>query len=316
MIIEFVIHWKEIHWNFFEQRYHWLYLPLIISLFPLMHTIEIVNRLIRILIPMLTKKFILRWSFYENFIICAIIAIPTIFFIFIFLPILQRIKYLGLILISLTITFLIIFIFAYNRQPFTNIHPNTFYVNHTSESIFEVKELSHIPLTSQSSSIAVFTFNDLALSPVLDQFSAKSGYLLRNRQCSGKILCTFDDTFNRKVAVENIKIESMKNFLHYTIIVQHVLSYNIQVLSPQFIKFIVRDPLNIPRTETRIDLILNSTLLPFNIEIKISRCDLIDAPFLLLFTRLMPHIVPVGDGRCRAIVDHTTVIIDPNNLSH
>jgi hypothetical protein len=176
--------------------------------------------------------------------------------------------------------------------------------------------LSHIPLTSQSSSIAVFTFNDLALSPILDQFSAKSGYLLHNKQCSEEILCTFDDTFNRKIAVENIKIESMKNFLNYTIIVQHVLSYNIQVLSPQFIKFIVRDPLNIPRTETRIDLILNSKLLPFNIEIKISRCDLIDAPFLLLFTRLMPHIVPIGDGQCRAIVDHTTVIIDPNTLSH
>jgi hypothetical protein len=162
----------------------------------------------------------------------------------------------------------------------------------------------------------VIAFNGLVLSSVLDQFSAKSGHVLRNKQCFSQTNCTFDDTFNRQIAVKNIKIESRNNFLSYKIVVQHVLSYDIQVLSFPIIEFRVRNKSNIPRIETIIDVTLNSSLFTFNIDITIRRCDLFDSPFLLLFTHLMPNIVPMGDAQCQAIKDHTTLIIDANILSN
>jgi hypothetical protein len=320
MIIEFIIHWKRIHWNFFKERYHWFYLPLIICLFPLIHTIEIVNRLVRIFIPIYARKYSMDWRIMGNVLICSFIAVPTILLVLVFIPILQRIKYFGRILIFLLISFIIILIVSYIRQPFTNMHLNVFSAKHVSESIFQLKDLSkvpfNVPLVSQSSSITVLTFNGFSLLPLLEQFSAKSGYILQNKQCFSRTNCTFDDTFNRKIAVEKIKIESSKDVLTSTVVVQHVLSYNIQVLSSRFTQFIVRNQLNIPRTETIIDVILNSTSFPFNIDIKINRCDLNDSPFLLLFTRLMPHVVPMGVGLCQAIEDNTKIIIDSNTLSN
>jgi hypothetical protein len=319
MIIEFIFHWKKIHWNFIEQKYHWLFLPLIISLVPLTHTIEIMDRLIRILIPLLAKRFSFgSWPFRGNIIISSIIAIPTIFFVLIFLPILQRTKYFGRTLIILLITFSISLIVAYNRQPFTHIHPNTFYAKHASKSIFKVERLSNlpfnVPLQSQLSSITVMTYDGLALSPVLDEFSRKSGYLLRNKRCSNPTNCRFDDTFNRTIAIQNIKIESIKNFTNYTIRIRHVLSYHIRISSFPLIKFIVRNELIIPRIETIIDVISNSTLLSFDIDIEIKRCDLTNSPFLFLFTRLMPNIVPVGKGQCQSIDDDAILIIDLNTF--
>ncbi len=80
------------------------------------------------------------------------------------------------------------------------------------------------------------------------------------------------------------------------------------------IKFIVRNELIIPRTETIIDVISNSTLLSFDIDIEIKRCDLTNSPFLFLFTRLMPNIVPVGKGQCQSIDDDAILIIDLNTF--
>ncbi len=321
MIIEFILHWKEIHLNFFKQKYHWLFFPLIISLFPLTHTIEIINRLVRILIPLLAKRFSFgSWSFRGNIIICSIITIPTIFFVLIFLPILQRTKYFGRTLVLLLITFSITLIVAYNRQSFTNIHPNTFYAKHTSRSIFKVQRLSNlpfnVPLQSQSSSITLMTYDGLVLSTVLDDFSSKSNHILHNKRCLNPTNCRFDDTFNRTMSIQNIKIESVKNFTNYTILIRHVLSYNIKISSFPLIKFLVRNQWVIPRTETIIDVISNTTLFSFDIDMKIRRCDLTDSPFLLLFTRFMPNMVPVGKGQCQAIDDDTILIIDLNTISN
>jgi hypothetical protein len=314
MIMEFILHWKEIHWNFFEQRYHWLFLPLIISLLPLAHTIDIINRLIRFLIPFMSCKFTVRfWALNRNMVLCNIIAIPTIFFALIFLPILQRTKYFGCTLVVLVISFSITLIVAYNRQLFTNIHPNTFSAKHTSKSIFKVERLSNlpfnVPLQSQSSSITFKTYNGANVSPVLDDFSAKSGHILRNIRCSNSTICTFDDTFNRIIAVQNIKIESVKNFTNYTIRIRHVSSYYIRVSSDSSITFIIRNNWVLPRTETIIDITLDSALFLFDIDIKVRRCDLTDSPFLLLFTRLISNMVPIGKDRCQAIDDNVTLII-------
>jgi hypothetical protein len=309
MIIEFVIHWKQIDWNLIKQGNHWLYLPFIISLFPLTHTIDIVNRLLRIHIPLMTRGFSLGSTFRGNMIICSFVNLPSIFFVLIFIPILQRTKYFGRTLIILLITFFITVIFTFVRPPFTNIHPNTFYALHTSNSYFKVSTFSTVPLVSRSSSIRVLTFSDLALLPILDQFSTQSGHMLRNKQCSSPTDCTFDDTFNRTNAIQDIQIEFLTNFTNHTIIVRHVLSYNIHVSSSFSIEFIVRNQMNIPRTETIIDVVPNKSLLLFGIDIKIRRCDLIDSPFLLLFTRLMPNIVSIGDGKCQAIADDAALLV-------
>jgi hypothetical protein len=246
-------------------------------------------------------------------IICSIIAIPTVFFTLIFLPILQRTKYFSRTLIIFLIVFSITFIIAYTRQPFTNIHPNIFSTEHTSKSIFKVEKLSNlpfnVPLQSQSSSITFMTRNGANVSLVLNDFSAKSGHILRNIRCSRSTICTFDDTFNRTIAIQNIKIESIKNFTNYKIRIRHVSSYYIRVSSNSSIKFIVRNKWVVPRTETIIDITLDSILSSFDIDINIRRCDLTDSPFLLLFTRLISNMVPIGEDRCQAIDDKVTLII-------
>jgi hypothetical protein len=313
MIVEFSLRWKQLHWKLFQQGYHWLSLPLIVSLVPLTHTIEIVNRLVRIFIPFMALRFSAGWSRRGNVIICSVIAVPTTIFVLVFIPILQRTKYFGRTLIVLLITFLIIFIIAYNRQPFNSIYPHLFYAKHTSKSIYVVERLSRdpfiVPLISQSSSITVTTYDGLDLSPVLDDFSAKSGHRLYNQQCLKTTRCTFDDTFNRTIAIQHIKIESTNNFSDYIISIQHVLSYNIQVSSTPFIKLLVLNRLNIPRTETIIFATFNLSSSSFDIDINIRRCDSIDSPFLLLFTRIMPNMVLVGMGQCQAIDDETTLTI-------
>ncbi|CAF1171455.1 unnamed protein product [Rotaria sp. Silwood1] len=309
--LEFSLRWKQLHCTLFEQAYHWLFLPLIVSFIPLTHTIEIVNRLVRILIPLMVRRFSFGWSRLGNVIICSVIAVPTTVFVLGFIPILQRTKHFGRILIILLITFFIVFIIAYYRQPFSSSHPHIFYAKHMSKSMYKIETLSSDPvivsLISQSSSITVTTYDGLALSPVLSDFSAKSGHILHNQRCLKTTKCTFDDTFNRTIAVQHIEIESMNNFSDYIIFVQHVLSYNIQVSSFPFIKFLVLNQSNIPRTETRIYVTLDSSSSLFDINIKIRRCDLIDSPFLVLFTDIMSNMVLMGKGQCQAIDDDTTL---------
>ena len=319
--LEFVIHWKEIHCRFFKENYHWLYLPFIICLLPLTHTIEIVCRLIRSLMPILMRRYSSDfWSFAGNQLICCIIVIPTLLFALIFIPLLQRIKCLGRLLIILSITFVIIAIVTYTRQPFTKTHPHAFYAKHTSNSIFKIGNFSQVPVNvsqiSQSSSITVLSLGGAPLSSVLDEFSVKTGHILENKKCFSQTNCSFDDTFNRTLAVQAIQIESMKNFVNYTVVVRHVLSYNIAVSSSSsFIHLIIRDQITIPRTETIIDIIVNLRLYSFSIDINIRRCDLSDSPFLLSLTRSIPNIVPVGDASCHAIEDNTKLVVGQDILS-
>ena len=54
----------------------------------------------------------------------CIIAIPTIFFVLVFLPILQRTKQFGRTSIVLLIILVIVISVALIRQPFTRNHPN------------------------------------------------------------------------------------------------------------------------------------------------------------------------------------------------
>ncbi|CAF0820721.1 unnamed protein product [Adineta steineri] len=302
IIIEFILHWKQT----FEKDFFQLYLPLLISFFPLTHTIEIVNRILRIFIPILTPLFSSRWIYGGNLIIFSTVVIPTLFF----LPILQRTKQFLRLLIVLLISFIIVFIVCCIRQPFTKNRPSTFYAKHISKSVYNA-EISmnnsfNVLLVSQQSSITVNTYHGLVLSPILDQFSIKSGHKLYNKTCFSSTNCTFNDSFNRQLAVEHIQIESMKK--KYRIRIQHVLSYNIRISSISNIKLTVQNQFDIPRKETIVDVY--STIFVFEINIKIQRCDINDSPFLLLFTRLMPNIVVNGKGFCQAIDDDTRLIIN------
>ncbi|CAF4233278.1 unnamed protein product, partial [Adineta steineri] len=206
IIVEFILHWKQI----FEKNSHQLYLPLLISFFPLIHTIEIVNRILRIYIPMVTPSFSSGSTYDGNLIICSVVVIPTLFI----LTILQRTKQFIRLLITLLIIFFIILIVCCIRQPFTKNRPNTFYAKHISKSVYNAETLMNnsfnVSLMSQQSSITVNTYHGLVLSPILDQFSIKSGHKLYNKTCFNSTNCTFDDSFNRQLAVEHIQIESMK----------------------------------------------------------------------------------------------------------
>ncbi|CAF0837866.1 unnamed protein product [Adineta steineri] len=302
IIIEFILHWKQT----FEKNSHQLYLPLLISFFPLIHTIEIVNRILRIFIPILTPLFSSRWIYRGNLIIFSTVVIPTLFF----LPILQRTKKFLRLLIVLLISFFIVIIVCCIRQPFTKNHPSTFYAKHISKSIYNAETSMNnsfdVSLISKQSSITVNTYHGLVLSPILDQFSIKSGHKLYNKTCFSSTNCTFDDSFNRQLAVEHIQIESIKK--KYRIRIQHVLSYNIRISSLSNIKLTVQNQFDIPRKETIVDVY--STIFIFEVDIKIQRCDVNDSPFLLLFTRLMPNIVLNGKGFCQAIDDDTRLIIN------
>ena len=319
--LDFVIHWKEIHCRFFKENIHWLYLPMITCLLPLTHTIEIVSQLVRTIMPILMRGYSGGWLLYGNLLICGIIVIPTILFALIFIPLLQRIKCLGRLLIILSITFVIIVIVAYTRQPFTTIHPSAFYAKHTSNSIFEIRNLSqnpiHAPRISQWSSITVQTLGGAPLLPVLDEFSAKTGHILANKRCFGRTNCTFDDTFNRTPAVQDIQIEATAKFVNYTILVRHVLSYNIAVssLSSSSFNLTVRNHITIPRTETIIDVIAYRKLDSFSIDINIRRCDLSDSPFLSSLIRSVPNSVPMGNPRCDAIDDNTKLVVSQGIFS-
>ena len=128
----------------------------------------------------------------------------------------------------------------------------------------------HISRISQSSSIAVLTLGGAPLSSVLDEFSVKTGHILQNKECFSQTNCSFDDTFNRTLAIEDIQIESMKNFVNYTVDVRHVLSYNIAVSSSSSsIGLTVRNQITIARTETIIDIIANLRLYSSSININI-----------------------------------------------
>ncbi|CAF0829136.1 unnamed protein product [Adineta steineri] len=164
---------------------------------------------------------------------------------------------------------------------------------------------------SQQSSIIVNTYHGLVLSPILDQFSIKSGHKLYNKTCRSSTNCTFDDRFNRSLVIEHIQIELIeKNYSNYRIRIQHALSYNIQILSLWNIGLPVQKQFDIPRKETNVDINVYSTISIFETNIKIQGCNINDSPFLSLCTRLMTNFVLMNGAFCEPIDDDTTLIIN------
>ncbi|UJR16803.1 hypothetical protein I4U23_003702 [Adineta vaga] len=316
MIVDFILHSKQHQWTFLKQKSHWLYLPLIISLLPFTHTIAISDWLLRILMPIFLKMSLPALRLRTNIVISSVVITSTLFLALNLISVAQRIKYFGRILIVLLISLILICTFAVLRQPFNKAHPYIIYAKHTSKSFSRVEKLTNlpmnVPLKLQSTSITVKMRGGQHLPRLLDDFSVTINHPLQNKQCYNSTTCVFDDTFNRPMSIEQIRIESVdKNLMNYRIILRHVLSYNIQIASISDVRLIVRNQFNLPRTETIIDITSNSTFLAsFHLDIHIRRCDITDSPFLLLFTQFISNGVLIGKGSCNAIDDHTELFVN------
>jgi len=289
-----------------KQRKHWFYLPLIASFIPLTHTADLLYRIIRTLIPIIHRRFYFKTEFFYNVIVCCYIVTPNLLFLLVLLPIFTRFRQLFRILILVFMSLCILMCLAYVNNPFSFDRPGQIFTRHTSESNFEVNQSSNISLVSQKATIDLYSLNGFSLSSVLDQFEFESGYQIQNRDCSRRRIafCSIDDTFNRSIAINNIRI------LDRTIFVNHSSSSNIYVWSNSSIHFAVRNQLEHPRQETIIDLLNSSLTIPFTINVRIRRCDLKDSPFLMTLIYSMENIALIGSGECRTIEDTAILSFD------
>jgi hypothetical protein len=314
ILTEFGFRWigYQVPQFFGEQRWYWTFAPYIASLFPLIHSIELASRLLRITIPMMGRMF-QTIPVPHDVVISVLIAVLAALFFLIFIPNMQRTLYFGRTLILLVVTFLIIFIIACTRTPFTSTHPKIVTVQHVSRSIYRIETPTNLPLLapliSRSASITLASFDNIGLSPILDKFSTKTGQSLVNRQCTKPTNCTFDDTFNRTIAIKEIELISMTNTTNYTLIFRHASSYQIEVSSMAVANMIVENSSLKPRTETILIVKPFPLTSSFSIEMKIERCDIADSPFLTSLIRSIPYVVTWGRGRCQAILDIVTLII-------
>ncbi|CAF0738733.1 unnamed protein product [Rotaria sp. Silwood1] len=308
ILFEFIFRWtkNKCFIIFNEQGWYWLFAPYIVSLIPLIHTLEMTSRIARLAIPIFARS-VEKIPIPQDIIICIIIVLPATIFFLVFIPNIQRIMNYSRTLIILIISFLIVFIIACTRQPYTNTHPKLIRVRHISQSIYKLSNPKDfpmiIPIYSQAASIKVESFDNIVLSPTLDEISSKTGYLLNNLSCSTPTNCSFDDTFNRTIAFKEVELTSMDNFNNYRFTFRHVSSYQITVLSSAVAKIVVHNATIKPRTDTVIDIQSISSASSFNLQLNIERCDLNDSPFLLSLTEKLPHIVMLGSGRCRTLTD-------------
>jgi len=315
ILFEFICRWlkTKIFSLFNEQGWYWLFAPYIVSLIPFIHTLEMTSRLIRLAIPMMGRIFH-SIPLSQDILICLIIVIPAVIFYLIFIPNIQRMMNYSRILILLTISFLIVFLIACLRQPFSDTHPKIIEVQHHSQTIYQLNNPEIfpmiIPVHSQNAWITIESHDNLVLSPTLDQISSKTGYILNNQTCSTQTKCSFIDSFNRTIAFKQVELTSMNTSNNYQFTFRHLPSYQIYVISSPFFDIFVHNAMIKPRTETIVDVQLLRPSLSFNIEMKIERCDLNDSPFLLSLTKTISHIVLWGNGRCQTLTDTLQLFVN------
>ena len=316
ILFKFITRWYRIQIVslFHEQEWYWLFAPYIISLIPLIHTLEMTSRLLRLAIPMMARM-INPIGFSHDIVICLLIVLPAILFFLIFIPNLQRLMNYSRILIILTASFLIVLLIACVRSNFTSEHPKIFYIQHQSETIYSLTNMEKVPLilskTSQTSTITLESHDNLILSPTLDRISRKTGFILENRQCSKPTQCSFDDTFNRTNAFQQVELTSMKTLDHYRFTIQHASSYDIQIESGIFHGHLTVENETIkPRTQTIVNIETYSQGISFSFIVTISRCDLADSPFLLTVIDKLPELTPFGRSQCKSIQDKLVVNVD------
>ena len=310
IVFDFVRHWmqKKFVVLFNDQGWYWLFAPYLVSLVPLIHTFEMTSRLVRLAIPTMGVKS-QSIPVPQDVLICILIVLPAVIFFLIFIPNIQRTMNYSRTLIVLTISFLIVVVVACTREPFTRTHPKVVKIQHTSQSNYQITNPTHgpmtIPIYSQAASITMESIDNLVLSPALDRIAQRTGYVLHNRNCSTRSTCTFDDTFNRTIAFQQVQLIDMSSSKphSYRFAIRHLSSYQIRVSSSSVAKFVVQNASVKPRTETIVDIQALTWSSSFLLEVTIERCDLSDSPFLVALTTKVPEIVMWGHGRCGTIAD-------------
>lgn len=316
ILFKFITRWYRIQIvNVFnEQEWYWLFAPYIISLIPLIHTLEMTSRLLRLIIPLMARMQS-PIGISHDIIICLLVVLPAVLFFLIFIPNLQRLMNYSRTLIFLTISFFIILFIACLRANFTSEHPKLLSIRHQSNTLYSLTNRERFPMilskTSQSSRITLESFDNLILSSTLDRIERKTGSIIKNRHCSKPNKCSFDDTFNRTNAFQHVELTSMETLDHYQFTIRHLSSYNIQIESGIFYGHLtVKNQTIKPRTETIVNIQTYRQAISFSFTIKIFRCDLADSPFLLTLIDKLPEITPIGQPRCQAIQDELVVSVD------
>lgn len=314
ILFEFTFRWlKKSSWNLFnEQGWYWLLAPYLVSLIPLIHTLEMTSRLTRMTIPMMSR--IVYITFLpQDLIISTLVAIPAMLFFLIFIPNAQRMMNYSRTLIILMISFLIVLIIACFRPPYTSTHPKIISVQHQSTTKYYLTNPQTfpmiIPIHSQIATTNVISYDNLLLSPFLDEFTRKSGYELTHRSCR-TYKCVFDDTFNRTIAFKEVELVSIDASKKYRFIIRHLPSDQITIAPSIFADVILHNTIGKPRTETILDVVplFNSSF--FDFKMTIERCDFNDSPFVLILTKTLPSIVLWGMARCQAFADTLRLTVD------
>ena len=313
MLLEFIFRWSRTKYRnlFNELGWYWLFAPYIVSLVPLIHTLEMTSRLVRLAIPKMARVSH-SIPFPQDLIISSLVALPTIIFCLVFIPNAQRMMNYGRTLFLLTVSCLIVLIIACVRQPYTSTHPRILHVRHQSHSHYELNDPQVspliIPIHSQNATITVESFDNHLVSSVLDRFSSKTGHSLNGRSCLTPSKCSFDDSFNRTLAFEQVELTSTDGLNNYQFTIRHLPSYQITVTPSFSIAITVHDATVKPRTETIVDVQLIDSTISFRLQLTIERCDLNDSPFLLSLTKTFPSIVLWGTGRCQTLTDTLLLI--------
>ena len=304
ILFEFTCRWlRKPYWSLFnEQGWYWLLAPYLVSLIPLIHTLEMISRLARMTIPMMSRiVYITRLP--QDLVISSVVAIPAVLFFLIFIPNAQRMMNYSRTLIVLTISFLIVLSIACFRPPFTSTHPKIISVQHQSVTNYQLTNPQTfpmiIPIHSQKALTNVISYDNLLLSPLLDEYSRKSGQTLNHRSCI-RSLCVFDDS---TIPFKQVELTSTDTLEKYQFIIRHLPSYQITVTPSLSIDIVVHNATLKPRTETIIDVQTNHSSTSFDLKMTIERCDLNDSPFIVSLTKTLPSIAIWGMSRCQAFTD-------------
>lgn len=312
ILIQFGLRWKQckLVMIFGQSHWYWGFIPYISSILPLLHSLEMTTRLLRMAIPMLGRMF-QNLPVPRDVVISIVVAGFAVLFFLVLIPNMQRTLYFGRSLILLGVVFLIVFIYAATRNPFTSSHPKVLIVRHESISMYKIELRGSVPQivssSTQSPWISIESHDGIDLSPILESFSRKTGHILENQICKTKTNCTFDDSFNRTTAFKGIRFLSTDN-AHYKFVVSHLTVYNIQVISTETNYIHVENSSTQPREETIITVQNHLQTKNFTIEMSIQRCNLDDSPFLMALTRVLPYVTLWGRGRCQAIVDQLSIV--------
>lgn len=314
ILIEYGLRWTNCDLTKFfnNQQRCWTIVPYIVSFIPLIHSLEMSSRMTRLTIPMMSRMFD-PLPIPQDVLISGLVTLPAILFFLIHIPNMQRKMHFGHLLVPLIISFLIVIIVACTRNPFNSTHPKIVVVRDVTKVEFEIKDVpglvTTIPLSQASPSITVTSYDSVGLAPILDQFSAKTGLPLLNRQCITKTKCIFNNTLNRTTAFQEVQLISHMNSTKYTVIFRHESTYQIDITTISAHTFIVQNANIKPRNETTVLVDWFSGLQPFTIAASIERCNIDDSPFLVLLTQTMPNVVMWGSGRCQTIKDTVSVTV-------